>query len=155
MSRAIDQQGFSAVELLITLFIGVIFLLAGYQLYIFVTTNAAATYRQSKASSQGYQLVRRYSVAAQSPCVSSTDTGSIIYVDADGSGSYNSTTDPQLPRNASLSPAVADLPGARATVTIDCPRSDIQSISRVTSTIIYTGLNGQTEKVYHAIYVSN
>ena len=33
------DDGFSAVELLITLFIGSIFLLAGYQLYSFVLRN--------------------------------------------------------------------------------------------------------------------
>lgn len=45
------QAGFSAAELLITLFIGTIFLIAGTQLYITVLNQSTTSDRQSVASS--------------------------------------------------------------------------------------------------------
>lgn len=51
MIRKVKQSGFSAVELLVSLFVAAMFLSAGYQLYSIVIKNGGETRAQSTASS--------------------------------------------------------------------------------------------------------
>lgn len=53
------QEGFSAVELLITLFIGSIFLLAGYQLSTQVSKDGADAAKTAKVSNIVYDRLRQ------------------------------------------------------------------------------------------------
>lgn len=62
------QQGFSAIELLITLFIGALFLFAGYQLYSYVTRSGFEASRQSVASSIAYTYLRQNENTPPSTC---------------------------------------------------------------------------------------
>lgn len=62
------QQGFSAIELLITLFIGALFLFAGYQLYSYVTRSGFEAARQSAASSIAYTYLRQNENTPPSTC---------------------------------------------------------------------------------------
>ena len=67
-----DQSGFSAVELLITLFVASAFFIAGYQLYSVVIKDGGQTRAESRASNIAYDYLRRYSATATSPCSAST-----------------------------------------------------------------------------------
>ncbi len=112
MSRHRTQSGFTAVELLITLFVAAAFLIAGYQLFNFVLKDGGDTRAQSRASNVAYDYMRRYSDSASNPCSPSTPiTGQSISVDG--------------------------LANATITITITCPESDAPTISKVNAIITY------------------
>jgi prepilin-type N-terminal cleavage/methylation domain-containing protein len=67
-SHLSSQAGFSAVELLITLFIAAAFVATGYQLYSVIIQDGEAAREQAKASNIAYDNLRRYSPQATSPC---------------------------------------------------------------------------------------
>lgn len=52
------QQGFTAVELLVTLFIAALFIASGYQLYAVTTTDSANIRERSIASNIAYKYLR-------------------------------------------------------------------------------------------------
>jgi len=56
--RTKPQEGFTAVELLITLIIASMFLFAGYQLYSQVTRDGNDANRLAKVSNTAYELLR-------------------------------------------------------------------------------------------------
>ncbi len=66
------QSGFTAVELLITLFVAAAFLVTGYQLYTLIIKDSGNTRAQAKAANVAYDYIRRYSPSASNPCVAST-----------------------------------------------------------------------------------
>ena len=66
------QEGFTAIELLITLFVAAAFLIAGYQLYFVVIKDNALTRDQSRATNVAYNYLRQYSSAASNPCAATT-----------------------------------------------------------------------------------
>ena len=57
--KVATQKGFSAVELLITLFIASIFLFAGYQLYVQVTKDGADSDQIAKTSNIAYEKMKK------------------------------------------------------------------------------------------------
>jgi prepilin-type N-terminal cleavage/methylation domain-containing protein len=67
--RKTSQNGFSAVELMITLIIASIFLFSGYQLYVQVTRDGADADRTAKLSNILYERVKKEAalVTAQAP----------------------------------------------------------------------------------------
>ncbi len=66
------QEGFSAVELLITLFVAAAFLVAGYQLYFVVIKDNGQTRAQSRAANVAYNYLRQYSPTVTAPCSPAT-----------------------------------------------------------------------------------
>lgn len=56
--RRTDEQGFTAVELLITLIVASMFLFSGYQLYTQVTRDGNDANRLAKVSNTAYELLR-------------------------------------------------------------------------------------------------
>lgn len=62
------QSGFSAVELLITLFIAAAFLISGYQLYAVVIKDGGEARMQSSASNVATDYLQRYKSSATNPC---------------------------------------------------------------------------------------
>ena len=72
--RQKEQQGFSAIELLIALFVAAAFVAAGYQLYSVIIKSGGETQQRSMASDLAYNTMRRYASQASSQCVSSTVT---------------------------------------------------------------------------------
>jgi prepilin-type N-terminal cleavage/methylation domain-containing protein len=66
------QSGFTAVELLITLFVAAAFLVAGYQLYNVIIKDSGNTRAQARASNVAYDYMRRYSPSATNPCTAQT-----------------------------------------------------------------------------------
>ena len=81
MSTSISatQQGFSAVELLITLFIGFLFVTMGYQLYSVSAQVSGDVREQSKASDIAYSTLRSLEANPTSlACPGGTVTDSTI-----------------------------------------------------------------------------
>ncbi len=129
MNNDTRQTGFSAVELLITLFIGTIFLLAGYQLYNYTLKGNASADRTAQMSNLAYTYLRQYSSSAKQPC---GDIGTTPYT------AYTSS-----------SVTVGTITNASASVVITCPYGASSNISLVTSSITF---NGTT--VSHAVYTN-
>lgn len=126
-----SQSGFSAVELLITLFVAAAFFIAGYQLYSLIIKDGGQTRAESRASNVAYDYLRRYSASASSPCAASTPVN-----------------------NQSIS--VSGLSAVTITVAISCPYSstsgtnDATSVSKVEVTINF---NSPQKTVRYATYV--
>lgn len=129
------SNGFSAVELLIAIFIGVILLSASYQLYTVVLSSSGASQLQAKASNVAYDFLRQYEPNATEPCSIWSVTPTI--------------------------PTTAGLPGATATVVASCPFNEYNpdsSLKRasnatlITVTVNYDSPN--TKKVVRALSVT-
>ena len=125
------SEGFSAVELLITLFIGATFLLAGYQLFIYSLRANADARLMAQVSNEAYSHLREHAAeAAGSECSAGT------------------------PANNQLL-TIDDVNNPRLTVTITCPYGSgagSDAVSRVTARITYAAPTG-TQEVAHAIFV--
>lgn len=130
------EQGFSAVELLITLFIGALFLISGIQIYGFIFANGTESGQTARASNLAYELLQDQKANFE------TD-----------SGSCETSTDPD--------PTISDNHGlsiVSASVVVECPYAahatvGLRVISKIIVTITYkTG--STTESVTHAAYIS-
>lgn len=124
------QQGFTAVELIIALVVGVLLLGSAYQLYTSVATTAGDSQRQAQASNAAYLLMRQYqadTTYAQDPCTAKSAT------------------------TVSM-PAGFTLPGATATVSVVCPADSTEAdISKISVTVSYNNTNSR-ESVTRAIF---
>lgn len=107
-----SQRGFTAVELLVTLFVAAAFLVGGYQLFNVVIKDGGETRSESRAANIAYDYLRRYSDSATNPCV--------------GSAPLN---------NAPIN--VAQLTDVTVTVTVTCPQTDAETLSKVEAAITY------------------
>ena len=126
MIKSHQQSGFTAVELLITLFVAAAFLVTGYQLYSIIIKDSGQTRAQERASNVAYDYLRRYSTNALNPC------------------------NPITPLN-SVPITVSGITSATATVTISCPYSSSATISKIDVVILY---NTPQQKVEYATYVN-
>lgn len=123
------QAGFSAVELLITLFIAAAFLATGYMLYSSIVRDSGATRQRAQASNIAYDYLRRYAAQVPSSCTSSTPLN-----------------------NASIT--AEGLAAVRVTVQYSCPQaSAIPALTRVQATVRY-GSTTEPLEVSHAIYAT-
>lgn len=125
------QAGFSAVELLITIFIAAAFVGAGYQLYIAVVRDGSDARNQATASNLAYTYLRKYSSQASSPCAETTPNPA-----------------PVIPSGAQYTA----LGPATITASITCPYANPSSTSLISVTVTY-GTTPQKE-VRHAVYVT-
>lgn len=125
MNRFHQQQGFTAVELLITLFVAAAFLLAGYQLFNIVIKDGGDTRAESRASNIAYDYLRQYSNTATNPCT------------------------PQSPMTDQLI-SVNDLSDVKVSVALTCPQPDAPALSKVETIISY---GKPTSTVRYATYV--
>ena len=123
-----NQQGFSAVELLITLFIGALFLMAGYQLYSFTFRASTEAHQAAVASNASYAYLRQYAAQAPDDC---------------------QAPPPGLPNGQSVT--VEGLNNPRLTIVISCPH--YEGVSLVRATITYDSPVGEKE-VSHAVYTN-
>lgn len=123
MSR---QQGFTIVELMVTLVVGALLVMSGYQLYTVVAGRIGEARRMSEASNIGYGILRK--------------EGS-VYMDI--------TEDCDHPRVNTVAVA-SSLPNVSAKLS-RCRPSPSISMIRVTSIVSYD--NPQKE-VVHATYIS-
>jgi Tfp pilus assembly protein PilE len=122
-----SQGGFSAVELLITLFVAAAFVATGYQLYSVIISDGAAARLRAKADNIAYEALRRYSEQATFPC-------SVV-----------------TPSPAPSIPAGSNLPNATMSVSITCPYGTTSTTSRIEAVVNY---GTPQEEVAHASYVS-
>jgi prepilin-type N-terminal cleavage/methylation domain-containing protein len=106
------QSGFTAIELLITLFVAAGFLVAGYQLFNVIIKDGGQARAESRAGNVAYDYIRRYTSYATNPCVAQTPVN-----------------------NASVS--IDSLSNAVVTVAITCPQYSTPSISKIEVTLIY------------------
>jgi len=112
MRKRRGQSGFTAVELLITLFVAAAFLIAAYQLFNVVIKDGGNARAQSRAANVAYDYLRRYSTSATIPCSAQTPlTNSSITADG--------------------------LTNAQVTVAISCPAFSTTDISKVDVTVTY------------------
>lgn len=121
------QSGFTAVELLITLFIGVAFIGAGYQLYGVAVQDGRDVRMRSQASSIAYSQLRTSAASVANPCTTSTTNVPV--------------------------PASSGLINTTMTATISCPYGATSSVSAVTVTLAY-GTDSPQKQVSHAIYAT-
>lgn len=122
------QSGFSAVELLITLFIASAFIATGYQLYSVVIQNGESARAKAKASNIAYDNLRRYSPQATNPCTTATPSPT-----------------PSIPSGSNLA-------NASISVAISCPLGTSAGISKVTATVTY---GNPQESVVHVLFVND
>lgn len=133
------EEGFTAVELLITLFVAGFFIIAGFGLYGIIIRDGGTTRAQTIASNLAYGYVRQYRSSAQKPCTA---------------------TNPLT--NSSVT--VAGLSSVKVSVVITCPYSGYpttgtaavptaaqQSVSEVKATVSY---NNPVQTISNALYVT-
>ncbi|HRQ86882.1 MAG TPA: prepilin-type N-terminal cleavage/methylation domain-containing protein [Candidatus Saccharibacteria bacterium] len=106
------QGGFSAVELLITLFVAAGFLVAAYQLYNVILSDGGSTHQRASVSNIAYDYLRQYEAMVPETCDESTPVDNSP-INIEGVGS------------------------ATATVTYSCPVDDDASITKVEVAIEY------------------
>lgn len=120
------QSGFTAVELLITLFVAAIFLIAGYQLYAVIIKDGGSTRAQSQANNVNYDYLQRYAGTATTPCTTQTPL-----------------------TNAFIT--VPNLSNVKVTVAISCPYPSTPAVSKVQVTVQY---NNPQQAITNALFVS-
>jgi len=126
MKRHRLQSGFTAVELLITLFVAAAFLIAAYQLFNVVIKDGGNARAQSRAANVAYDYMRRYTTSATIPCSAQTPlTNSSVTVDG--------------------------LTNAMITVALSCPTFSTNDISKVDVTVTY---NTPTQTVKYSTFVN-
>ncbi len=108
------KNGFSAVELLITLFIAAAFLISGYQLYAVVIKDGGEARANARAANAATDYLQQYksNVAVKNPCSSS-----------------NLLTDSPV--------TVTGLSNTTVSVAITCPYNTTASVSKILVTLKY------------------
>jgi len=126
IQHANKQAGFTAVELLITLFVAAAFLIAGYQLFTVVIRDGGQTRAESRAANVAYDYMRQYTSSSTTvPCSPSTPLS-----------------------NAPIT--VDGLSSPKITISITCPGA-ATSVSKVEAAISY---NVPTQVVKYATYTN-
>ena len=122
------ESGFTAVELLITLFVAAAFLIAAYQLFNLVIRDGGATRAESRAANVGYDYMRQYAASSTTiPCTASSPLNDApVTVD----GLVNVTVD----------------------VNITCLPDAIESLSKVEVSVTY---NSPAQTLTYATYTSS
>jgi len=128
MNRRHTQSGFTAVELLITLFVAAAFLVAGYQLFNVVIRDGGQTRAESRAANIAYDYMRKYtSTAVTVPCTESTPlTDEVV--------------------------AVEGLTNVNISITITCLPDAVNSLSKVEAMVSY---NTPQQTVTYATYTNS
>ncbi|MDT4837103.1 hypothetical protein FQZ97_708270 [compost metagenome] len=133
MTHTSSQQGFSAVELLITLFVAVAFIATGYQLYSTIVKDGGEARFRARASNLAYENLRRASDTT--PTCSATPA----------------VSNPSVPSGSGL-----DTPVMTQTISAPqgCSGSSWQDrVMKVEITVTY-GPQSDRQEVTHAVYVS-
>jgi len=75
--KRLKKNGFTAVEMLVTIIVAVTLLGGGFMLYNTATKASGSARMRFKANNIAYDFMRQYANTASSPCVASTATPSI------------------------------------------------------------------------------
>lgn len=113
------DEGFSTIELLISLFIAAAFIATGYQLFTVVIQDGSDARLRSRASNVAYENLRKYAGSVTTTC-----------------SSHPATMTPTAP---------SDLPDASVTVSFSCPYGNSARTTRLEATVTY-GSPQQTVK---------
>lgn len=128
MTASKNQSGFTAVELLITLFVAAAFLIASYQLFNLIIKDGGATRSQSRAANVAYDYLRQYTASSTTiPCTTSSPLN-----------------------DAPLT--VDGLSNVAVNVTVTCPSNTVNSLSKVEVDVTY---NNPTQTVVYAAFTSS
>lgn len=122
-----NQSGFSAIELLITLFVAVAFIAAGNQLYIATIKSSGDSRQKTTANNIAYDNLRRYAPQATAQC-------SVV-----------------TPSPTPTIPAGSGLSNASITVTISCPYGVSTTVSKIQVSVKY---GTPQQEVIHATYTN-
>jgi len=123
------KNGFTTIEVLVTLFVGVMLIGGGYQLYSIITQTSATTRNQTDASNIVYEQLRNYSAQISGSCVVSTTNDISAEI-----------------------PSYTVLPGTLAmNLSRTCPFGAGEDISLITVKLTY-GEEGARHDVSHALY---
>lgn len=134
------EDGFSAVELLITLTIGALFVISFYQMYLVIVQVNSTARQHSVASDIAYSNLRKYTTRPAFTCNSTTD----LTVNANAPGQVLSTVTTQSPGRLA-GPLVE-------TVRIYAPRGcDAAFPVKIESTAEY---GNPAKRVVHSTYVN-
>ncbi|MEO7904587.1 MAG: prepilin-type N-terminal cleavage/methylation domain-containing protein [Candidatus Saccharimonadales bacterium] len=125
------QQGFSAIELMISLFIAVAFIATGYQLYSVIIKDSAAANQRTIASNVAYSHLRQLSDATTGLCVNGYTFSPVP--------ALTIAEKAQLPESAVM------------TTSVTCPFGTASSVWNVQVAIAY---GSPTQEVVHALYIS-
>lgn len=115
----VNNQGFSAVELLITLFIASVFIIAGYQLWIQVVRAGTESDQLARASNVSYDYLRKN---ISSACPTSTTQPITI----DGLSNTNVAITVTCPYTSI--PALSSLRKIKSTVTYGSPEKEVSHV---------------------------
>lgn len=121
------EQGFTTAELLITIFVGVAFILTGYQLYGIIAGNSSNTQQQAIASNLAYADLQ---VATGSSTVAPACTAS-----------------PQVSSTTPVPTGTLLPSGSTVTTTFSCPYGTSSTITEVIVTVNY-GSGQATHGIY-------
>ena len=116
MDNRSSEGGFTAVELLVTLFVAALFLFSGYQLFNVVLNNGTDSRNLAAASNLAYSYLRKYEPSATNPCTVQTPL-------------------------VNQSVTVSGLSNPTVTVVITCPEVSTPTMSRVEATVKYNSGN--------------
>ena len=124
------RGGFTTVELLVTLFIAVMMVVSGYQLYTAVNQRSGRVRTAAEASNLAYSRIRENSdyIAVTNDCVAQAETGA-------SSSVVTGTT----------------LPGTVTVIIRRCKPFADSDITRVTALVRY---DTPVKEVAHAVYVA-
>lgn len=128
MSEQSESNGFTTIELLITLFIAAAFLVSGYQLYNLIIKDGGETRAQTRAGNVAYDYLQRYKPSATTPCKAQTPL-----------------------TNAAPNPVPVNLSNVTVTVQITCPYGITSSVSKVQVNLSY---GNPQQTISNATYVS-
>lgn len=137
-----NEQGVTIVELLVTIFVTSIFVLAIYELYTFSVTTNADSRRLSIANDMAYKELRKYPDTASIPnftCNVDTDKTNVSYT---GNG-YTVTTSTITNSTVLPNPVVTSIKAFR-------PKGCSNTLEEVVVTITY---GNPSKQVRHAAYV--
>lgn len=100
------EYGFTAIELLITLFIAAAFLISGYQLFSVIIKSGGEARAKAKATNIAYDYLQRYKTTTSDPCVAK-----------------NLLTDEIIDST--------ELADVSVSITVSCPYTDSTEISKI------------------------
>lgn len=128
MKTTVSQQGFSAVELLITLFIAAIFVISGYQLYTIAFKNSTEANQQAQAANLGYEYLRKNTTSSGTACSAAAEQDI-----TPASFTYPGLSEPKIYKK------------------VDCPVAALPNLAKITIRVTYATSSG-TKEVSHATY---
>lgn len=123
-------KGFTAIELLVTLFVAALALATGYQLYAAVINQDSKTRLEAEVGLLAHSEIKKHNSSATTPCTPKTIMSNTSVV---------------------ITQSSVDAIAGKMTVLLDCPNISLPNLTRITVTIAY----GSPERsVKHASYIT-